>query len=243
MSIRSPGEYSMVNMFNSSSSSVALIIKGLHLELQKILPDFGSIDFSSNSFYGEIPNAVGDLTLLHHVNFSHNALNGSIPKSFGRLRGLESLDLSGNQLAGLIPVELGELTFLEVLNLSYNKLVGMIPKGRQLQTFPVESFEGNTGLCGFPLRESCSHSDGIDSDHDDVEEKREIEWEYVSVAIGYVVALGIIVWLLLFYRSFSVKYFDILDEVVEEICDGRNRRQRRARARARRVEANRARRQ
>ncbi|XP_042019472.1 receptor-like protein 7 [Salvia splendens] len=246
MKIRSLGEYSLFMYNSSSSSSVALIIKGINLEFQKILPDFGSIDFSSNNFYGGIPNAIGDLTLLHHVNFSHNALNGSIPKSFGQLRELESLDLSGNQLTGLIPVELGELTFLEVLNLSYNKLVGMIPNGRQFQTFSVESFEGNPGLCGFPLRTNCSHTDGNDSDHDGAEEKREIEWEYVSVAIGYVVALGVIVWLLLFCRSFSDIYFDKLDEIVEEICDGRNRRRRRARrrhAQARMVEANRVRRQ
>ncbi|XP_047962059.1 receptor-like protein 7 [Salvia hispanica] len=227
-------------------TSVTLIMKGLNLELKTIWPDFGSIDFSSNNFYGGIPNAIGDLYLLHHVNFSHNALNGSIPKSFGQLRELESLDLSGNQLTGLIPVELGELTFLEVLNLSYNKLVGKIPNGRQFQTFSVESFEGNPGLCGFPLRTDCSHTDGSDSGHDGAEEKREIEWEYVSVAVGYVVALGIFVWLLLFCRSFSDKYFDKLDEIVEEICDGRNRRRRRARrrhAQARMMEANRARRQ
>ncbi|XP_047943004.1 receptor-like protein 54 [Salvia hispanica] len=94
---------------------VTLIMKGRMMEFHKILSDFSTIDLSSNSFYGEIPNAIGDLTSLHQINFSHNALNESIPKSFGQLKNLESLDLSVNQLTGWIPEELGGLTFLSKL--------------------------------------------------------------------------------------------------------------------------------
>ncbi|KAL1542447.1 receptor-like protein 7 [Salvia divinorum] len=204
------------------------------MELYKIWADFSTIDFSSNSFYGKIPNAIGNLTSLHHLNFSHNALNGSIPKSFGQLKNLESLDLSVNQLAGPIPEELGELTFLEVLNLSYNKLVGKIPKGRQMQTFSAESFEGNPGLCGFPLHTNCSHTDDNGNgltprEHDDLEEKREIEWEYVCAAVGYVVGCGSIMWLLLLCQSFRERYFGKIEEVVEDMFISRDMRRRRAR--------------
>ncbi|XP_047943470.1 receptor-like protein 40 [Salvia hispanica] len=220
-----------------SSPSVTLIMKGLNLELHNIWRDFGSIDFSSNNFHGEIPNAIGDLTSLHHLNFSLNTLNGSIPKSFGQLRNLESLDLSGNQLTGMIPVELASITFLSFLNLSYNKLVGVIPNGPQFQTFTNDDFEGNAGLCGFPLNKSCSHTDDNDSElspreHEDVEEKREIEWEYVSAALGYVVGVGIIVWLLLFCRRFREKYFGKIEEV-EGIFIARDMRRRRTRMVAR----------
>ncbi|KAG6404600.1 hypothetical protein SASPL_136850 [Salvia splendens] len=219
---------------------VTLIMKGIKLELEMICPDFGSIDFSCNNFIGEIPKAIGDLTSLHHLNLSHNAINGSIPWSFGNLTKLESLDLSRNQLIGPIPTGLGELTFLEVLNLSYNKLVGMIPNGRQIQTFSAESFEGNPGLCGFPLSTSCSHTDELSPrEHEDVEEKREIEWEYVSAALGYVVGVGIIVWLLLFCRRFREKYFGKIQEVVEDMFIAIDMRRRRARM----VTRNRARRQ
>ncbi|XP_047943041.1 receptor-like protein 9DC3 [Salvia hispanica] len=131
------------------------------LEFHAILLDFSTIDLSSNSFYGEIPNAIGDRISLHQINFSHNALNGSIPKSVGQLKNLESLDLSVNQLTGRIPEELGGLTFLSKLNLSYNKFVGAIPKGRQIQTFSADSFEGNLGLCGFPLDINCSNTTRI----------------------------------------------------------------------------------
>ncbi|XP_057797653.1 receptor-like protein 7 [Salvia miltiorrhiza] len=218
-----------------SSLSITLIMKGTNSEYHTIWPEFGIIDFSCNNFGGEIPNAIGDLTLLHQLNFSHNALNGSIPNSFGQLRNLESLDLSVNRLIGPIPVELAGLTFLQVLNLSYNKLVGEIPNGRQLQTFSADSFKGNAGLCGFNLNISCSDSD--DSDHlspeedENGEEKSEIEWEYVSSALGYVVGLGSIAWTLLCRRSFRERYFEKIEEIVDKIFYKRARRRRHERRR------------
>ncbi|XP_057789416.1 receptor-like protein 7 [Salvia miltiorrhiza] len=238
--------YGNTDFFSQLGFSLTLIMKGINSEYRKIWSEFGTIDFSCNNFGGDIPNAIGDLTSLHQLNFSHNALNGSIPNSFGRLRNLESLDLSGNRLTGPIPVDLAGLTFLSFLNLSYNKLVGEIPNGRQLQTFSADSFKGNAGLCGFNLNISCSHIDGSDhlspEEDDNGEEKREIEWEYVSAALGYVVGLGIIVWLLLFSRSFREKYFGKVEEVFEDICDARIRRKGRRRH-ARRVIRNQLRRQ
>ncbi|KAG6404598.1 hypothetical protein SASPL_136848 [Salvia splendens] len=235
------GAMMLNNLTGTYVSQVDITMKGIDLELLHIRKDIAIIDFSHNNFHGEIPNAIGDLNLLFHLNLSHNALYGSIPKSFGQLKVLESLDLSANQLTGQIPMELGELTFIGVLNLSYNKLVGMIPNGRQIQTFPVESFEGNPGLCGLPLNIRCSPTGDNDNGlsprgH---EEKKEIEWEYVSAALGYVVGVGIIVWLLIFCRRFREKYFGKIEEVVEDIFIARDMRRRRARMVAR----NRARRQ
>ncbi|KAL1542427.1 receptor-like protein 7 [Salvia divinorum] len=211
-----------------ATSGVKLILKGVEEQFVKIWDEFNAVDFSCNSFHGEIPNAIGDLNSLHVLNFSHNALNGRIPKLFGKLSKLESLDLSKNQLSGSIPGEVAELTFLSFLNLSYNKLIGEIPKGRQFQTFSVDSFKGNPGLCGFPLNIACTgtSTDGSDqspSEHEN-EEDKEIGWQYVSAALGYVVALGSIVWLLLFCRSFRKKYFDMIDEFVEDILRRRTTR-------------------
>ncbi|XP_057797672.1 receptor-like protein 54 [Salvia miltiorrhiza] len=229
------------------SSDVTLTIKGVSRQMGKIWADSGTIDLSCNNFRGGIPNAIGDLTSIRQLNFSHNALNGSIPNSFGQLMNLESLDLSGNRLTELIPVELAGLSFLSVLNLSYNKLVGEIPNGRQFQTFSADSFKGNPGLCGFNLDISCSRIDGSDhlspqEDENGEEKSTEIEWEYVSAVLGYVVGLGIIAWLLLLSRSFREKYFGKVEEVFEDICDARIRRKRRRRH-ARRVVRNQLRRQ
>ncbi|KAL1542370.1 receptor-like protein 20 [Salvia divinorum] len=217
---------------------VTLTVKGIEVKLVKIWPDFTSIDASSNRFQGEIPDAIGDLSSLYLLNLSHNSLTHAIPKSFGALTELGSLDLSSNKLTGRIPEELAKLTFLSVMNVSRNRLTGMIPTGPQLQTFSEDSFEGNTGLCGFPLERSCNSPFGPGpSPSEDSEPKdEEIEWEYVFVVIGYVVGLGSMGWILLCHRSFRERYFEKIEEVVDKIFYERGRRRRHERRVRRREE-------
>ncbi|EES15846.1 hypothetical protein BDA96_08G081800 [Sorghum bicolor] len=138
--------------------TVAITYKGYQRTISKILTTLVLIDISKNSFYGTIPEDVGDLLLLSGLNMSHNTLEGPIPVQFGRLKQLESLDLSSNELSGEIPQELASLNFLSVLNLSYNMLVGRIPESSQFSTFPNSSFLGNTCLCGPPMSKQCSNT-------------------------------------------------------------------------------------
>ncbi|TXG58844.1 hypothetical protein EZV62_016673 [Acer yangbiense] len=138
--------------------AVTVTVKGLEMELVKILTVFTSIDLSSNNFQGPIPEELGLFKSLIVLNLSHNAFTGSIPSSVGNLRQLESLDLSMNNLHRHIPAQLANLNFLSVLNLSYNHFVGRIPTSTQLQSFSPTSFEGNEGLCGPPLTKSCTNS-------------------------------------------------------------------------------------
>ncbi|KAI3759895.1 hypothetical protein L1987_50280 [Smallanthus sonchifolius] len=74
--------------------SVTLTVKGLELELVKILTLFTSIDISSNHFSGEIPSTIGQLKALYLLNIPHNEFTGSIPPSIRNLIRLESLDMS-----------------------------------------------------------------------------------------------------------------------------------------------------
>ncbi|XP_073033606.1 receptor-like protein 7 [Primulina eburnea] len=165
--------------------TVTVTIKGLELELVKILTIFTSIDFSVNNFRGEIPEAVGQLNSLYVLNLSHNSLTGTIPKSIGNLTGLGSLDLSRNQLTGMIPDELASLTFLSFLNFSYNKLFGRIPSGPQLQTFTEESYIGNTGLCGFPLNTACEVSPPVAEELLSSAIITEFDWQFILTGLGY----------------------------------------------------------
>jgi Leucine-rich repeat (LRR) protein len=108
--------------------TITVTMKGLELELVKILTIFTTIDFSCNGFDGPIPEEIEELKALYTLNLSHNAFTGQIPSSLGKLSILESLDLSSNELSGKIHVQLANgLIFLLVLNLSFNHLVGQIP--------------------------------------------------------------------------------------------------------------------
>ncbi|KAG8377053.1 hypothetical protein BUALT_Bualt09G0128000 [Buddleja alternifolia] len=213
--------------------AVTVTMKGLEMEITKILIVFTSIDFSRNNFHGNIPDTLGDLKSLYLLNLSHNGLTGTIPASIGNLRQLGSLDLSANHLTGKIPVELTSLTFLSFLNLSFNKLFGMIPKGSQFQTFSAASYEGNAGLCGFPVSIGCSgEENGVSTSSREAQDdellnaEEEIEWEYVSAALGFSVGLGGFLSLLLYCKRWRTIYFEKVDQILLNVfpfIDGRKR--------------------
>lgn len=186
--------------------TVTLTIKGMELELVKILRVFTSIDFSSNRFQGMIPDTFGHLSSLYVLNLSHNALEGPIPKSIGKLQMLESLDLSRNHLSGEIPSELSSLTFLAALNLSFNNLFGSIPLSNQFQTFSADSYEGNRGLCGLPLNVTCK-SDAPELKPAPSFQDDSYDWQFIFTGVGYGVGAAISIAPLLFYKQGS-KYFD-----------------------------------
>ncbi|KAF2568863.1 hypothetical protein F2Q68_00027852 [Brassica cretica] len=108
-----------------------------------------------NEDVGQIPESIGLLKALIALNFSNNAFTGHIPLSLSNLKKMESLDLSSNQLSGTIPSGLGTLSFLAYINMSHNQLKGEIPQGTQITGQAKSSFEGNAGLCGLPLQETC----------------------------------------------------------------------------------------
>nr|XP_027117131.1 MDIS1-interacting receptor like kinase 2-like isoform X1 [Coffea arabica] len=130
------------------------------------------LDLSTNSLNGTLPELLGDLKHLFHMNLSNNVLSqkiplqigkltqlseldlsqnlftGEIPSEFQNLQSLGTLDLSQNNLSGLIPKVLAELPGLLHINLSFNNLDGPIPSGRAFVNLTLEEVKGNKGLCG-----------------------------------------------------------------------------------------------
>nr|POE64647.1 lrr receptor-like serine/threonine-protein kinase fls2 [Quercus suber] len=174
--------------------SALLVIKGNILEYSTILSLVKSIDFSKNSLSGEIPKEVTNLQALQSLNLSYNLLNGSIPMNIGNMVLLESIDFSVNHLSGKIPSSMSSLTFLSHLNLSNNSLIGEIPLSTQLQSLTASSFIGNK-LCGPPLMDNCT---GVKPNNENTRSKDtnglEVDWFYVSMALGFVVGFWGVRW-------------------------------------------------
>ncbi|XP_031278583.1 receptor-like protein 33 [Pistacia vera] len=180
--------------------SATLVVKKLEVKLVKILTVFCTIDFSNNSFNGPIPEVIGKLLALNHLNLSQNSLTGQIPPSLGNLEGVEVLDLSSNKLGGRIPWQLTNLTFLSLLNLSQNQLVGRIPEVNQFGTFSSDSYEGNLGFCGLPLKKNCSSGEPSQPSprSGDTDSEEDFGWKVVLAGYGCGTAFGLIIGCLVF---------------------------------------------
>ncbi|RID62025.1 hypothetical protein BRARA_E01123, partial [Brassica rapa] len=173
---------------------IDLRYKGLTMEQSRVLTSYATIDFSGNRLEGQIPESIGVLKALIALNLSNNAFTGHIPLSFSNLGKLESLDLSRNQLSGTIPNGIASLSFLEYIDVSHNQLKGEIPQGTQITGQPRSSFEGNAGLCGFPLEKSCFGTDAPPAQQpkDEDEENEEVlSWKAIAIGYGLGVLLGL----------------------------------------------------
>ncbi|KAJ8751154.1 hypothetical protein K2173_016335 [Erythroxylum novogranatense] len=185
------------DVFYSLSS---LTTKGSVLDYNRILEFFSVIDLSSNRFEGHIPQAIGNVNGVISLNLSNNMLSGSIPTSLENLTQLESLDLSHNNLSGQIPQQLKQLNFLAVFVVSHKHLTGPIPRGKQFDTFENSSYEGNSGLCGYPLSWKCEEL----TTEQDEESSSKFKFGWKPILMGY--ACGLLVGLLVGHIVITVHY-------------------------------------
>ncbi|KAK4575903.1 hypothetical protein RGQ29_026742 [Quercus rubra] len=201
--------------------SAFLVMKGRVVEYGSILGLVKSIDLSKNNFSGEIPNEVTSLQGLQSLNLSFNIFIGRIPESIGVMRSLESIDFSVNQLSGEIPPSLSSLNFLSQLNLSNNKLIGKIPSSTQLQSLNASSFIGNE-LCGPPLTDNCTLNDvnpNIENKGSKDTGGLEVDWFYVSMALGFVVGFWVLWGPFLLNKQWRILYFQFLDRMEYKLRD------------------------
>ncbi|XP_013696925.2 receptor like protein 27-like [Brassica napus] len=186
--------------------TIDLQYKGLFMEQGKVLTSYATIDFSGNRLEGQIPESIGLLKTLIALNLSNNAFTGHIPLSLENVTELESLDLSRNQLSGTIPRGLGSLSFLAYISVAHNQLKGVIPQATQITGQPKSSFEGNVGLCGLPLEQSCfAPPTRQPKEEDEEEDEGLLNWK--ALVIGY--GPGLLFGLLLAHviASYRPKWF------------------------------------
>ncbi|KAF6176372.1 hypothetical protein GIB67_011161 [Kingdonia uniflora] len=199
------------------NDEIQLMVKGVEREYSKTLTLVTSLDLSSNNLTGKIPMEITSLLSLQSLNFSGNHLTGKIPIKIGNMRSMESLDFSVNHLSGVIPPSFSNLSFLSSLNLAYNNLSGVIPLTTQFQTFNASSYIGNPELCGPPLKKKCKEAETSPGQDADSEES-EVDWLYVSMALGFVVGFCGFFMILLFKKSWRFALFGFVEDMTDKLC-------------------------
>ncbi|CDY48530.1 BnaC04g43190D [Brassica napus] len=168
----------------------------------KALPKLQVLILSSNKLYGSIsppdqgplgfPELHGGLYMLHK-----KSTNGKL-----YYNNVEAVDL---QYKGLSMEQDADCTQLlkQRLHRSYSfvvgkseqsRLKGEIPQGTQITGQPKSSFEGNAGLCGLPLQETCFGTNAPPTQRPKQEDKEEevevLNWKAVVIGYGPGVFLG-----------------------------------------------------
>ncbi|XP_068316145.1 tyrosine-sulfated glycopeptide receptor 1-like [Pyrus communis] len=180
------------------------------------------ISFRNNSLSSKIPLEIGKLQLLQELDIGFNNFFGNIPNQISNLPNLERLDLSRNHFSGELPASLSSLHFLSSFSVAYNNLQGKIPLGTQLQGFNDTAFEGNPGLCGFPLPNECQKKRPGDTTKnlEDVHDTANgIPWLHISVSLGFILGFWGVCGPLALSRSWRFAYFQFLSNIVDRfVC-------------------------
>ncbi|XP_022750209.1 leucine-rich repeat receptor-like protein kinase TDR [Durio zibethinus] len=92
-----------------------------------VFTELVDLNISQNSFSGELPVEIFNLTNLRSLDISRNNFSGHFPEGIKGLRNLVVLDAFSNSFSGPLPVQLSELEFLKVLNLAGSYFNGPIP--------------------------------------------------------------------------------------------------------------------
>nr|XP_009592881.1 receptor-like protein EIX1 [Nicotiana tomentosiformis] len=198
----------------------------------------GYLDLSSNFLSGQLSYCWRYGKNLEALILANNSLSGEIPHSIGYLANLIYLQLQGNIFSKNLPSSLENIAGLEILDVSKNKpsftetfpgndLAGKIPSGHQFETFYIDSYVGNPGLCGFLLSRVCSVHLDDDITHCDKQEVQAVKhgennWLeefsfYISMGIGVNTSFWVFWATLMLKRSWRYAYMRYLDNMGNKI--------------------------
>ncbi|KAL6195051.1 hypothetical protein ACLB2K_030673 [Fragaria x ananassa] len=90
-------------------------------------PSIRLLDFSYNTFSGNIPHGLAECSKLQVFRAGYNNLSGLLPVEMYNATTLEEISLPANSLSGVLSEGMLQLVNLTILDLSYNQLSGMLP--------------------------------------------------------------------------------------------------------------------
>ncbi|KAJ6296211.1 hypothetical protein OIU78_024116 [Salix suchowensis] len=92
-----------------------------------VFAELVDLNLSYNSFSGQLPVGIFNLTNLKSFDISRNNFSGQFPDGMSSLRNLVVLDAFSNSFSGPLPIEVSELEHLKVFNLAGSYFAGPIP--------------------------------------------------------------------------------------------------------------------
>ncbi|XP_071729594.1 uncharacterized protein [Rutidosis leptorrhynchoides] len=90
-------------------------------------PDLIDFNISYNSFSGDLPIGIFNLTSLNTLDISRNNFSGVFPVGISNLENLVVLDAFSNSFSGSLPLDVCKIPTLKVLNFAGSYFSGNIP--------------------------------------------------------------------------------------------------------------------
>uniref|UniRef100_A0A2N9GTC4 Leucine-rich repeat-containing N-terminal plant-type domain-containing protein n=1 Tax=Fagus sylvatica TaxID=28930 RepID=A0A2N9GTC4_FAGSY len=157
------------------------------------------LDISNTGVSDMVPPSFWKLnSQLRFLNLSHNLIHGEIENSLTDFVNSSVIDLSSNHFKGT-------MGSLESIDFSVNQLSAL-----SYRAFDASNFIGNK-LCGPPLTDNCTVN-GVKPNNEDIG-RIEVDWFYVSMALGFVVGFWGVCGPLLLNKQWRIMYFQFLDHM------------------------------
>uniref|UniRef100_A0A2N9EYP3 Leucine-rich repeat-containing N-terminal plant-type domain-containing protein n=1 Tax=Fagus sylvatica TaxID=28930 RepID=A0A2N9EYP3_FAGSY len=186
------------------------------------------LDLSGNNFNHSIPNWLYSFSRLEFLNLGSNNLQGSnFPHWLCSQRHLQYLDISNTGVSDMVPPLFWNLTSqsnsLKHVKFDIFKSFELVkqqfdwenPFEYSATELDASSFSGNK-LCGPPLTDNCPVN-GVKPNNENIGSKDtgglEVDWFYVSMALGFVVGFWGVCGPLLLNKQWRIMYFQFLDHM------------------------------
>nr|POE65334.1 receptor like protein 30 [Quercus suber] len=202
------------------------------LELRGVMPkslanctNLEVLDIGNNQIHDAFPCYLKDLSNLQVLVLQSNNFYGSVgcEGSNAGWPKVQIVDLSSNNFGGKLSIKaLAYSKAMMANNESQPKLNYLHFESRgYYQDVITITIKGNKGLCGSPLKTTCTSakpSSPPPTFKDNHSNSRPlIDWNFLSVELGFVFGFGMIIWPIVFCKRWRIRYCKHIDDILFKI--------------------------